>query len=51
MDVQNEAASLCVNNSINKDLKLTFLVSLLNSKSYPSNSSRIFKIEVMEAVL
>ena len=27
VDFQNEAASLCVNNSINKDVKLSFMVS------------------------
>ena len=51
VDFQNEAASLCVNNSINKDVKWIFMVSLFNLRSYLSNASRIFKTEAMEAVL
>ena len=33
VDFQNEAADFCFNNSINKDVKRTFMVSLFNLKS------------------
>ena len=51
VDSQNEAASLCFKNSINKDVKRTFMVSCFNPKSYLFNRSRIFETEAMEAVL
>ena len=37
--------------SLNKNVKWTFMVSTYNLKSYLSNSSWIFQIEAMEAVL
>ena len=48
MDFQNEAASLCVNNSTNKDSELLWYDNLIQSLF---NQSRIFKTEAMEAVL
>ena len=51
LDFQNKAAGLGVNNSINKDVQWTFMVSYFNLKPYLSNTSGIFKIEATEAVL
>ena len=50
-DFQNEAASLCVTSSTDKDMKITLMVSRFNLKSYLSNPSPIFKIEAMKVVL
>ena len=41
-DFQNKAAGLCVYNSINKDVKWTFIVSYPNLKSQLFNQIQIF---------
>ena len=51
VEFQNEVASLCASNSINKNVKWTFMVSQYNLKSYLSDTSRTFSIEAVEAVL